>query len=81
VPRQRQGPSRWVTLRVKRLEKSTEKAVQVLLEEPEGELVWIPRSQLKDSEFEMEVSADDLEEGFLLEVTLWIAREKGLTDE
>lgn len=72
MPRQQQG--NWVMLNVLKVERETEKALQLLLEG--GELLWFPKSHIKDPEF-LEVGQEETE----VEVSRWIATEKGLVDE
>ena len=60
----------WIHLDCERIEKITDKAMLAVID---GEEVWLPLSQIADS--------DDYEEGdedLTLSVTEWIAEQKGL---
>lgn len=67
----RMSASRYIHLDVARIERETDKAFLLILED--GEEVWIPKNQIAD--------VDDYEEGDTncsVSVTIWIAEQKGL---
>lgn len=63
--------SRWIHLDVERIERETDRAFKLILDD--GEEVWMPKSQVSDP--------DDYQEGdtnVSMSVTDWIAEQKGL---
>jgi len=61
----------WVYINVQVIRQETEKAFQVVLEN--GQIIWLPKSQISDSE-DYEAGDRDVE----LAITQWIATEKEL---
>lgn len=64
--------SNWVYLQVAEVKRETDKAFEFLLED--GELVWIPKSQMADPA-DYEVGQTDLTD---VAISNWIAGEKNL---
>ena len=64
--------SNWVHLEVAKIERETDAAFLLTLED--GEQVWIPKSQISDPE---ELKAGD--EDLTVSVSEWIAEQKGLS--
>lgn len=63
--------SRYIHLDVARIERETDKALLLILED--GEEVWMPKNQIADVE-----DYEDGDTNCTVSVTTWIAEQKGL---